>query len=70
MDIPARSLIRSFAASVADQIALATMFTESAKSVVLKMKETAPCAVAVRRIRFDVMPTSDTWAVIPITNEK
>src|SRR6202163_3372391 len=52
------------------QIALAAMFTINATSAVLKTKEMMPCAVAVRRMVLSVMPTSETCAVMPITNEK
>ena len=52
------------------QIALAAMFTISANSAVLNTKEMMPCTVAVRRMILSVMPTSETWAVMPITNEK
>ena len=52
------------------QIALAAMLTISANSAVLKKKEMMPCTVAVRRMVLSVMPTSETCAVMPITNEK
>ena len=51
-------------------IALAAMLTVSASSAVLKMNETMPCAVTVRRMVLSVMPTSETCAVMPITKEK
>ena len=52
------------------QITLPAVFTMSAISVVSKMKETMPCDTTSRRIPFEVMATSETWKVIPITNEK
>src|SRR2546422_2658072 len=52
------------------QIALAAIFTINASSAVLNTNETMPCMVAVRRMTLSVMPTSDTCAVVPITNEK
>ena len=54
----------------ADQIALAAMLTISATSAVLNTNEMMPCTVAVRRMILSVMPTSETCAVMPITNEK
>jgi hypothetical protein len=53
-----------------DQIALAAIFTVSANSAVLNANEMMPCTVAVRRMILSVMPTSETCAVMPITNEK
>ncbi len=53
-----------------DQIALAAILTISASSAVLKKNEMMPCAVAVRRMVLSVIPTSETCAVMPITNEK
>ena len=52
------------------QIALAAILTISATSAVLNTNEMMPCTVAVRRMILSVMPTSETWAVMPITNEK
>jgi hypothetical protein len=46
------------------------MFTDSASSAVLNRNDTAPCAVTVRRTRFDVTATSDTCEVMPMTSEK
>ena len=56
--------------TVSAQIALAAILTISATSAVLKTNEMMPCAVAVRRMVLSVMPTSETCAVMPITNEK
>ncbi len=53
-----------------DQIALAAILTINASSAVLKKNEMMPCAVTVRRMVLSVMPTSETCAVMPITNEK
>jgi len=53
-----------------DQIALPAILTISAISAVLNTNEMMPCTVAVRRMILSVMPTSETCAVIPITNEK
>src|SRR5207245_9868313 len=53
-----------------DQIALAAILTISASSAVLKINEMMPCTVAVRRMILSVTPTSETCAVMPITNEK
>lgn len=50
--------------------ALAAILTISATSAVLKTNEMMPCTVAVRRMILSVMPTSETCAVMPITNEK
>jgi hypothetical protein len=52
------------------QIALAAMFTISATKVTLKKNETMPWAIAVRRIGFDAIATSETCDVMPMTNEK
>jgi hypothetical protein len=52
------------------QMALAAILTIKATSAVLKTKEIMPCAVAVRRMVLSVIPTSETCAVMPITNEK
>jgi hypothetical protein len=52
------------------QIALAAILTISASSAVLNTNEMTPCTVAVRRMILSVIPTSETCAVIPITNEK
>src|SRR5579883_314379 len=52
------------------QIALAAMFTVSANNATLKMNEMMPWTEAVWRIGRQVIATSDTWLVIPITNEK
>jgi hypothetical protein len=41
-----------------------------ARITVLKAKERRPCNRARRRIEREVMLTSDTWQVIPMTNEK
>jgi hypothetical protein len=46
------------------------MLTIGASSAVLKTKEMMPCTVAVRRMVLSMMPTSETCAVMPITNEK
>ena len=52
------------------QIALPAMLTINAISAVLNTNEMMPCTVAVRRMILSVMPTSETCAVMPITNEK
>src|SRR6516225_9411417 len=52
------------------QIALAAILTIKASRAVLNMNEITPCAVTVRRMVLSVMPTSETCAVMPITNEK
>src|SRR5258708_14514350 len=46
------------------------MLTISASSAVLNTNEIMPCAVAVRRMVLSVTPTSETCAVMPITNEE
>ena len=46
------------------------MLTINAISAVLNTNEMMPCTVAVRRMILSVMPTSETCAVMPITNEK
>jgi hypothetical protein len=53
-----------------DQIALPAILTINAISAVLNTNEMMPCTVAVRRMILSVMPTSETCAVMPITNEK
>jgi hypothetical protein len=52
------------------QIALPAILTINAISAVLNTNEMMPCTVAVRRMTLSVMPTSETCAVMPITNEK
>jgi hypothetical protein len=52
------------------QSALAAMFTVSASSAVLKMNEMMPCAATVWRIGRQVIDTSETCDVMPITKEK
>src|SRR4051812_42263212 len=54
----------------APQIALAAILTINATSAVLNTNEMMPCTVAVRRMILSVIPTSETCAVMPITNEK
>ena len=62
---------RTFKAGTAgSQIALAAILTINAISAVLNTNEMMPCTVAVRRMILSVMPTSETCAVMPITNEK
>ena len=56
--------------NAAIEIALAAILTISATSAVLNTNEMMPCTVAVRRMILSVMPTSETCAVMPITNEK
>ena len=58
------------AGTTGDQIALPAILTINAISAVLNTNEMMPCTVAVRRMILSVMPTSETCAVIPITNEK
>src|SRR5688572_6056140 len=58
------------AGTAGDQIALPAILTISAISAVLNTNEMMPCTVAVRRMTLSVMPTSETCAVMPITNEK
>src|SRR4029079_10113437 len=53
-----------------DQIALPAILTINAISAVLNTNEMMPCTVALRRMILSVMPTSETCAVMPITNEK
>ena len=43
---------------------------ESAKITVLKTNDSNPCTKARRRILCELTCTSETWQVIPITNEK
>lgn len=48
----------------------AAMLTESARITVLNRKPITPCSVARRRSFFEVMLQSETWKVMPSTNEK
>jgi hypothetical protein len=61
---------RSETATAGNQIALPAILTINAISAVLNTNEMMPCTVAVRRMILSVMPTSETCAVMPITNEK
>lgn len=47
---------------------LTAAFTAIATITVLKKKETTLCAKVSRRIRVVITVTSETWAVMPITN--
>jgi hypothetical protein len=53
-----------------NQIALAAIFTVKASSAALKMNETMPCTVTVRRMAREATVTSETCEVIPMTKEK
>ena len=46
------------------------MLTVSATMAVLKKNDSAPWATTMRRIDLLVTATSETWNVMPITNEK
>jgi hypothetical protein len=48
----------------------AAMLTESARIMVLNRNPISPCSVARRRSFFAVMLQSETWKVMPSTNEK
>ena len=48
----------------------AATLTASARMIVLKKNEAIPCRSTIWRIRGSETCTSETWAVIPITNEK
>jgi hypothetical protein len=52
------------------QIRPARMLMVSATITTLKKKARMPCASAMRRRRWDSICTSDTWNVMPMTNEK
>src|SRR5579864_4087329 len=51
------------------QSALAKILTASARTPALKKKDNTPCASVKRRMLRDVTCTSDTWHVMPTTNE-
>ena len=54
-----------------DQAAIDTAaFTAMAIKTVLKKNETMPCQSTVRRIAVLFTTTSETWQVMPTTNEK
>jgi hypothetical protein len=52
------------------QIRPARILMVSATMMTLKKKARMPCPSAMRRRRWDSICTSDTWNVMPMTNEK